>query len=62
MYSTSKITSVITFGLLLLVISFALSFSSYKNVSNSLAKMGLLFEVYALALYLINRLKKSKNG
>ncbi len=62
MNSTSKITSVITFGLLLLVISLAFSFSSYKIVSHTLAKMGLLFEVYALALYLMNRFKKSKNG
>lgn len=62
MNAISKITAIITFGLLLLLISFALSFSSYKNVSNTLAKMGLLFELYALVLYLINRFKKSKHG
>lgn len=62
MRPNSKITSVITFGLMLLVISFALSFSPYKNVSNTLAKMGVLFEIYALALYLMNQFKKSKHG
>jgi len=57
-----KIVSIITFGILLLVVSFALSYSSYKNLSNTLAKMGLIFEFYALVLYLFNRFKKSKNG
>ncbi|OIO09759.1 MAG: hypothetical protein CO023_04125 [Flavobacteriales bacterium CG_4_9_14_0_2_um_filter_35_242] len=62
MNSRPKIISVITFGLFLLVVSYILHFTNYKNIANTLAKMGVIFEIYALALYLINQYKKSKNG
>ena len=58
----SKITSIISFGILLLVISFVLNYTAYKTMANTLAKMGVIFEIYAGALYLMNRFKKSKNG
>lgn len=57
-----KIVSIFTFGLLLLVISFVLSYLSYNDTAKILSKMGVIFELYALVLYLINRFKKSKNG
>ncbi len=57
-----KIVSIFTFGILLLVISFVLSYLSYNDTAKILSKMGVIFELYALVLYLINRFKKSKNG
>jgi Ca2+/Na+ antiporter len=58
----SKFTSIFTFGLLLLVISFVLSYTSYNDTAKIFSKIGVIFELYALVLYLINRYKKSKNG
>jgi len=57
-----KIVSIFTFGILLLVISFVLSYLSYNDTAKILSKMGVIFELYALVLFVINRFKKSKNG
>lgn len=62
MKSNPKIVSIFTFGLLLLVISFVLSYTSHNNTAQIFSKMGVIFELYALVLFIMNRFKKSKNG
>ncbi len=60
MKSNSKIISIISFGVLVLLLGIILRYTSYKNQSETLIKIGFIFELYAVVLYLINRFKKSK--
>jgi len=62
MKPNSKIISVISFGVLVLIIGIVLQYTSYKSQSKTLMQVGFIFELYAGVLYLINRYKKSKNG
>jgi len=62
MKSNSKIISIISFGILILIIGIVLQYTSYKGQAKTLMQVGFIFELYALVLYLINRFKKSKNG
>jgi len=61
MKPNSKIISIISFGILVLIIGIVLQYTSYKNQAEIMIQIGLIFELYALVLYLINRYKKSKN-
>jgi len=61
MKHNSKIASIISFGILMLIISIILQYTSYKSQSKTLMQIGVIFELYAGILYLINRFKKSKN-
>jgi len=56
----SKIISIISFGVLLLIIGIILQYTSYKSQSKTLMQVGFIFELYALVLYLINRFKNAK--
>jgi DNA-binding transcriptional regulator of glucitol operon len=55
-----KIISIISFGILLLLIGVVLQYTAYKSQSKTLLQVGFIFELYALVLYIINRFKKSK--
>jgi len=56
----SKIISIISFGILLLLLGIVLRFTSFKSQSQILMKIGFIFELYALVLYLINYFKNAK--
>jgi len=58
----SKLISIISFGILLIIIGIVMQYTSYKSQAKTLEQMGFIFELYAGVLYLINRYKKSKNG
>ncbi|MCF6214159.1 MAG: hypothetical protein L3J45_09065 [Flavobacteriaceae bacterium] len=58
----SKLISIVSFGILVLIIGIVIQYTSYKSQAKTLMQVGFIFELYALVLYLINRFKKSKNG
>jgi len=57
----SKIVSIVSFGILVLIIGIILQYTSYRSQSKILIQVGVIFELYALVLYFLNRYKKSKN-
>ncbi len=60
MKSNSKIISIISFGILVLIIGIVLQYTSYKSQAKTMIQIGVIFELYALVLYFLNRYKKSK--
>lgn len=62
MKANNKIISIISFGILVLFLGIILRYTTYKNQSEILIKMGLIFELYASILYLFNQLNKNKYG